>query len=338
VIDYVYDALGRMIKKTVDADGAGGGSAETEFLIYDGRRAVLTLESDGDVARRHLWADAVDMLLAEEDAVEGVSFHLADHQGTTRDVVDDEGDLVNHIAFDSFGNIKSQTNAGEGYSIVYAQLIWDPDAEMYRSWTRLYDAAVGRWAGEDPITFGGGTDNLSEYVGNAPTMYIDPSGLVQIPPEVPRRDFTGRIHDHIPSDVPKEWCEDNIDEAISEAQKSIDARKIKGIEHGGLDKIHDAALKREKTWLRKLINKKAALKCVKKVGKKLIGPAVIAYDLISGGPAHAFNEATWPISEVWVDDSKGPPTLPQLPNLPPNYTPIPTERPSPSDIKPPWVK
>jgi RHS repeat-associated protein len=170
VVDYVYDAFDRLISRTVDSD--------TEFLINDGRRVVLTLESDGDVIRRSLWADAVDMLLADEDALGETYFHLADHLGTTRDVVDDQGNLVNHLVFDSFGNILSETNSSAEHTRIYAGLIWEVTIDQYRSFTRFYDPATGKWTSEDPIGFAGGDPNLGRYVGNGPTGFVDPSGLI----------------------------------------------------------------------------------------------------------------------------------------------------------------
>ena len=41
----------------------------------------------------------------------------------------------------------------------------------------VYDPTIGRWFSEDPIGFEGGDANLYRYVGNMPTMYVDPSGL-----------------------------------------------------------------------------------------------------------------------------------------------------------------
>jgi RHS repeat-associated protein len=151
-------------------------------LINDGRRAVLILEPDGDVIRRSRWADAVDMLLADEDALGETYFHLADHLGTTRDVVDDQGNLVNHLVFDSFGNILSETSSSADHTRIYAGLIWEVTIDQYRSFTRFYDPATGIWTSEDPIGFAGGDPNLGRYVGNGPTGYVDPSGLIGVYP------------------------------------------------------------------------------------------------------------------------------------------------------------
>ena len=48
---------------------------------------------------------------------------------------------------------------------------------------RWYDATVGAWISQDPIGFEAGDANLYRYVGNMPTVLVDPSGLS--PPKNP---------------------------------------------------------------------------------------------------------------------------------------------------------
>ena len=43
---------------------------------------------------------------------------------------------------------------------------------------RWYDPAVGRWLSQDPIGFDAGDGNLYRYVGNEPTIMVDPSGMM----------------------------------------------------------------------------------------------------------------------------------------------------------------
>jgi hypothetical protein len=50
----------------------------------------------------------------------------------------------------------------------------------------MYDPSIGRWLQEDPIGFDAGDVNLYCYVGNAPTVATDPSGL-EIPIDLRRR-------------------------------------------------------------------------------------------------------------------------------------------------------
>jgi uncharacterized protein RhaS with RHS repeats len=48
--------------------------------------------------------------------------------------------------------------------------------DYYRA--RYYDASNGRFISEDPIGFDAGDGNLTRYVGNSPTNFRDPSGLI----------------------------------------------------------------------------------------------------------------------------------------------------------------
>jgi uncharacterized protein RhaS with RHS repeats len=43
---------------------------------------------------------------------------------------------------------------------------------------RWYSPAIQRWMSEDPFGFAGGNANLNRYVGNAPNMVVDPSGML----------------------------------------------------------------------------------------------------------------------------------------------------------------
>ena len=45
----------------------------------------------------------------------------------------------------------------------------------------MYDPGLGRWLEQDPSGFDAGDTNLYRYVGNAPTVFTDPSGLQQRP-------------------------------------------------------------------------------------------------------------------------------------------------------------
>ena len=48
---------------------------------------------------------------------------------------------------------------------------------------RWYDAQLGRFLSQDPIGHAGGL-NLYSYVGNNPTTFNDPSGLIYPPPNL----------------------------------------------------------------------------------------------------------------------------------------------------------
>jgi RHS repeat-associated protein len=103
---------------------------------------------------------------------------LADNQGTVKDLVDNNGVVVNHITYDSFGKVVGQTNASVGFRYGYTGREQDGETGLDYYRARYYDAGNGRFLSEDPIGFGAGDNNLYRYVGNSPFNGTDPSGLI----------------------------------------------------------------------------------------------------------------------------------------------------------------
>ena len=102
---------------------------------------------------------------------------LTDHQGSVRDVVDDDGAVLNHIVYDSFGQVTSESDPTVDFRFGYTGRELDEETGLLQYRARYYDAAVGQFVSEDPIGFSAGDANIYRYVGNSPTNYTDPSGL-----------------------------------------------------------------------------------------------------------------------------------------------------------------
>jgi len=176
--------LDRRIKKTITPDV---GPAEVEQFAYDGPRIVLRW-ANGNLAHRYLHGPAVDQILADEqlDEATGQLDHLywplTDNLGTVRDIVEFDPmlgytDIVNHIAYDAYGRITSETNAAVDTIFGYTGRETDAESDLNYYRARYYDPAVGRFASEDPLGFAAGDVNLYRYVGNGPTNATDPSGM-----------------------------------------------------------------------------------------------------------------------------------------------------------------
>jgi RHS repeat-associated protein len=137
-----------------------------------------------------------DQLLAQEDYDAGEDetvqtlWALGDHQGSVRDYVTFDGvdttTVAVHYTLDSFGNVLDGDTSGIRY--IYTGQEFDAETGNYYYDARYYDPSVGRFLSEDPIGYAGDVSNVYRYVGNAATMYVDPSGLAFIhgvPPESP---------------------------------------------------------------------------------------------------------------------------------------------------------
>ncbi len=130
-----------------------------------------------------------DMLMADERThldgngnivTDKVLWPLTDQQGTVRDLakVDANGAtaVVDHIVYDSFGKVVSESDPSQGTLIGYAGLPYDKASGMNRSATRPYDPSTGQWTQADLIDFLGRDPNRYRYCGNSPTNATDPSG------------------------------------------------------------------------------------------------------------------------------------------------------------------
>jgi RHS repeat-associated protein len=175
-VDYTYDAFDRRIAKAVDPDGEGREQTETERFVYDGAHIALVFDGKGQQTHRYLYGPQIDQVLADETVTGAVQWALADQQGSVRDVINNQGQILNHIRYDSFGNITSQTNANVDFRFGYTGREFDEETGLYYYRARYYDASIGRFISEDPMGFGAGDSNLYRYVGNSATNFTDPSG------------------------------------------------------------------------------------------------------------------------------------------------------------------
>ncbi|MEJ7591978.1 MAG: RHS repeat-associated core domain-containing protein [Planctomycetaceae bacterium] len=232
-VQYQYDVFDRRIGKKIDATGDGMYESAT-YWVYDdaGKRDPNTgtrlddivlefIDADGDgsglatLSTRYLHGPGVDQILASE-ATSGnvVTWALADHQGTVRDMVryaSGTTTVVNHRKYDAFGTVTSESDATVKFLYSYTGREWDGDAGLYYYRARWYDAKIGRFILEDPMGFTAGDTNLSRYVGNSSPNATDPSGLQDPQPGYdpitliermrPMIDATGLNHPDLRNDV-----------------------------------------------------------------------------------------------------------------------------------------
>jgi RHS repeat-associated protein len=102
--------------------------------------------------------------------------------GTVRDLVQyntttSTTTLVNHIQYDTFGQLTSQTDPTKTPWFGYTGREWDTATGLTYYRARWYDPRAGRFISEDPLSFAAGDVNLNRYVGNGATLWVDPSGM-----------------------------------------------------------------------------------------------------------------------------------------------------------------
>jgi RHS repeat-associated protein len=173
---YTYDVYNQRIAKTVDMDGAGVQAATTERYVYGGDQNIdLIFDENGNVSHRYLFGAGVDQIEADESGG-SVLWALTDHLGSVRDVVDNAGVVQNHVVYDAFGGVTSQTNASVVFRYGYTARELDAESGLQYNRARYLDSFNGRFISEDPIGFQGQDANLYRYVGNNSLSFTDPSG------------------------------------------------------------------------------------------------------------------------------------------------------------------
>ncbi|QDU60276.1 tRNA(Glu)-specific nuclease WapA precursor [Planctomycetes bacterium Pan216] len=167
-VEYTYDVLGRRIAKSVNG--------QSTHVIYDGENAWADTDATGTVTARYLMGESLDELVARWKPGDGTAWYLVDHLGTVRDLADATGAIVNHLDYTAFGQIIAQTNPGHADRFSFTGREFDAESGLYHYRARAYDAALGRFLQQDPLSFDAGDANLYRYVSNAPTIYTDPTG------------------------------------------------------------------------------------------------------------------------------------------------------------------
>jgi RHS repeat-associated protein len=174
-VEYTYDVYDRRIGKSVDSDGDGNADLEERFVL-DGDEITLVFDGQGNLIERFLHGVMVDQVLAQENGDGSVYLALADNQGSIRYVLDNSGNVINEIIYNSFGEVTSESNPSVDFRFGYTGRELDEETGLYYYRSRYYDSTVGRFISEDAIGFEGGDANLYRYVINSPVNYTDPYG------------------------------------------------------------------------------------------------------------------------------------------------------------------
>ena len=173
--DYTYDVFDRRIGKSVDADGDGV-AEKVERFVNDGDHIALTFDGDGNQTERFLHGARIDEVIAQENADGEVLWALTDNLGSVRVLLDNDGNVINEIIYDAFGNVTVKSDPDVNFRFGYTGRELDEETGLYYYRSRYYDPAVGQFINEDTIGFAGGDANLYRYTFNSPLNYRDPDG------------------------------------------------------------------------------------------------------------------------------------------------------------------
>ena len=110
--EYVYDALNRRVKSAE--------AGQTAYFVYDGLNPAFKLRADGSMISGRLYTRGLDGILADEVAGGQTRWFLRDQVGTVRDLIANNGVVLNHYVYDSFGRLLFQTNTSIVNDLLFA--------------------------------------------------------------------------------------------------------------------------------------------------------------------------------------------------------------------------
>ncbi|MCB1604592.1 MAG: RHS repeat-associated core domain-containing protein [Xanthomonadales bacterium] len=219
----------------------------------------------------------------------GVTYRIIANQlGSPLKIIDvATGTTTQELSYDVWGNILTDSNP-DFQPFGFAGGIYDSDTQLTQFGYRDYDANIGRWTSKDPIKFDAGDTNLFGYVINDPLNHHDPSGLSKKDKwyGFNDKDFKDYVH-QIKQD---EGRAGNYNYTKEEIRDFYDQWEAEGKPAGKGRTSGKGGSSRGKKWGKRI--------CKKIPG---IGIPLLLMDLKEGGPQHAFNEVTWPVSLLWSD-------------------------------------
>jgi RHS repeat-associated protein len=198
VVEYVYDLQGRLASAATTP--YYGGSPETPTIAAYGYNegGIRTRKTEGDVTTTYLvdshnptgYAQVLeettggtiatyiigDDVIAQHTAADGFEYLLYDGHGSTRQLVDSAGNIVDSYGYDAYG---VQTSGGSETSLRYCGEQYDSSLSQYYLRARYYDQSNGRFTSLDPYS-GNTSDPQSlhkyTYCHSDPMNRLDPTG------------------------------------------------------------------------------------------------------------------------------------------------------------------
>jgi RHS repeat-associated protein len=180
IATYTYNALDQRI----GIQESGGRT----WTVYNGTSADALPYADfngsGTLLTRYVFGPGmvngavVDELLARTSSGGTTAWYLTDKLDSVRDVVSSSGTVLDHVVYDSFGNILTETNASNGDRFKFAGMEFDTTTGQDYDRARYYSSPDGRFSRVDPLGFTTGNANLYAYVTGDPANLTDRTGLL----------------------------------------------------------------------------------------------------------------------------------------------------------------
>ena len=163
---YLMDPDRRRVKKTV-------GTAKTYYLRGPGG-SVLAEYSGQSLSAKYIYTGSKRIARIAGDSA---SYYLADHLGSTRSLVDDEGAVTAAYDYWPYGKVLASSGSGSTH-FRFTGHERDAESGLDYMLARSYAYDVGRFLRPDPIQDEYPGISPYAYAANNPLKYVDPDGMI----------------------------------------------------------------------------------------------------------------------------------------------------------------
>ncbi|WP_455912812.1 RHS repeat-associated core domain-containing protein [Pseudomonas palmensis] len=179
-------------------------------------------------------------------AFDALAWYQCDHLGTPMELTDHNGEMAWAGQYKAWGEVREERSVwarqvGLGNPLRFQGQYHDRETGLHYNRYRYYDPGVGRFVGQDPISYSGGL-NLYQYALN-PTDCVDPLGLAGRKVAKPRIDPGNR----------------------KEGWQHIDERHVSGTHPGGHGDLFPEGTTQEQI--------QTACECLVKKGNRVSDPS-----------------------------------------------------------------
>jgi RHS repeat-associated protein len=179
VIEYAYDPFGQRIRRTSNG-------AVTNFIVEPMGLGNVVAEYDAEKGAIAYY-DYGYGLLSRTDNSDFTAYYTFDALGSTSEMSDPAGRVLNRYSYDAFGEPRSSNETlANPFQYLGEYGVMDEKNGLLFMRARFYDPRLGRFLTRDPVGLSSFDTNAYGYCANNPVRNIDPSGL-QIP--IPGQEF-----------------------------------------------------------------------------------------------------------------------------------------------------
>jgi len=174
-VTFAYDAQNRVVSRTVNGSSS--------YFVYDGWKLIEDYDGTGTEDAYYVQGPGDDEPLTRNPTLGQTSYYHQDGNGNVTAMTDASGNVIEHYAYDPFGNVTITGSTGTvlsgssvGNRFLFTGREYIAEIGLYDYRNRVYSPGLGRFLQTDPIRFNAGDVNIYRYVWNSPVNEVDPYG------------------------------------------------------------------------------------------------------------------------------------------------------------------